>query len=54
MAKADPSAGEPFTAEVARVRASGALGESGRLLELFDFLVGRGPETSSASSIASR
>ena len=49
MAKADPSAGEPFTAEVARVRASGALGDSGRLLELFNFLAGRGPETTSAS-----
>src|SRR5690606_11036834 len=36
-------------AEVARVRSSGVLGESGRLLELFDFLAGRGPGTSSAS-----
>ena len=49
MAKADPSPDEPFTAEVARVRASGALGDSGRLLELFNFLAGRGPETTSAS-----
>lgn len=31
-----------FDAEVARLRASGTLGESGRLLELFDFLAGRG------------
>ena len=38
-----------FDAEVARVRASGALGESGRLLELFDFLAGRGPDTPAAS-----
>lgn len=38
-----------FDAEVARVRASGALGESGRLLELFDFLAGRGPDTPSAT-----
>lgn len=31
-------------AEVARVRASGALGASGRLVELFDYLVGRSEE----------
>jgi hypothetical protein len=38
-----------FDAEVARVRASATLGESGRLLELFDFLAGRGADTPSAS-----
>lgn len=38
-----------FDAEVARVRTSGALGEGGRLMELFDFLAGRGPDTPSAS-----
>jgi len=31
-----------FDAEVARVRASGALGEAGRLRELFDYLASRG------------
>lgn len=38
-----------FEAEVARIRGSGALGEGGRLLELFDFLAKRGPDVSSAS-----
>ena len=31
-------------AEVERVRASGALGSSGRLIELFDYLVARSEE----------
>lgn len=35
--------GEAFTAEVARLRASGVLGEIGRLRELFDYLADRGP-----------
>ena len=39
----------PFAAEVARIRAGGALGEVGRLRELFDFLAGRGPEGPPAS-----
>jgi hypothetical protein len=38
-----------FAAEVGRVRASGTLGEGGRLLELFDFLAGRGGNKPSAS-----
>ncbi|MEO6388471.1 MAG: hypothetical protein ABIT16_12410 [Croceibacterium sp.] len=38
-----------FDAEVARVRASGTLGEGGRLLELFDFLSARGADTAVAS-----
>jgi hypothetical protein len=38
-----------FAAEVARVRASGTLGEAGRLRELFDFLADRGPEAPPAS-----
>jgi hypothetical protein len=33
-----------FTDEVERVRESGAVGYSGRLRELFDFLAGRGPD----------
>jgi hypothetical protein len=33
-----------FAAEIARVRASGALGAGGRLMELFDFLVKRSAE----------
>jgi hypothetical protein len=32
-----------FAEEVARVRASGVVGHSGRLLDLFDFLASRGP-----------
>jgi hypothetical protein len=32
-----------FLAELARVRGSGALGDSGRLRELFDYLAARGP-----------
>jgi hypothetical protein len=38
-----------FAAEAARVRMSGALGESGRLLQLFDFLAARGAEAPAAS-----
>lgn len=38
-----------FLAELARVRASGALAESGRLRELFDYLAARGPEASPAT-----
>lgn len=34
---------EPFEKEVERVRASGVLGRTGRLRELFDFLASRGP-----------
>jgi hypothetical protein len=34
---------EPFEREVERVRASGVLGRTGRLRELFDFLATRGP-----------
>jgi hypothetical protein len=45
----DELAATRFEAEVARVRASGTLGESGRLLELFDFLAARGPGMASAS-----
>lgn len=44
-----PAAAGRFEAEVARVRASGVLGEGGRLLELFDFLAARGPGTPSVS-----
>lgn len=49
MASDEPARTGRFEAEVARVRASGALGEGGRLLELFDFLAARGPGTPSAS-----
>ena len=49
LADRPPRSASPFDAEVARVRASGTLGESGRLLELFDYLAGRGPDTPSAS-----
>jgi len=38
-----------FVAEVARVRASRTLGETGRLVELFDFLAGRGAASEPAS-----
>ncbi len=38
-----------FLAEIARVRASGVLAESGRLRELFDYLAERGPGGPSAS-----
>ena len=40
---------QPFHAELARVRASGVLGDSGRLRELFDYLAARGIEAPSAS-----
>ena len=33
-----------FVHEVARIRASGSLGDAGRLRELFDYLAARGPE----------
>lgn len=38
-----------FRAEVDRVRGSGALGETGRLLELFDFLASRGGHSPAVS-----
>ena len=38
-----------FTAEVARLQASRALGESGRLRELFDYLAARGPASPPAT-----
>jgi len=38
-----------FAEEVARVRASGVLGQAGRLRELFDYLADRGPDAPSAS-----
>src|SRR5690606_40512507 len=38
-----------FAAEVARVRSSGALGEAGRLRELFDYLAARGPGAAPAT-----
>ena len=38
-----------FAAEVARVQASGTLGESGRLRELFDYLAARGPASPPAT-----
>ncbi len=46
MAKHD---GAAFAAEVARLQASGALGESGRLRELFDYLAARGPAAAPAT-----
>jgi hypothetical protein len=49
LGRNDPAAAGRFDAEVGRVRAGGALGESGRLLELFDFLAARGPDTPSVS-----
>lgn len=42
-------AAETFAAEVARVRTSGALGETGRLRELFDYLAARGPSAAPAT-----
>jgi hypothetical protein len=41
--------GDSFIAEVARVQAGGALGQAGRLRELFDYLAGRGPDAAPAS-----
>jgi hypothetical protein len=38
-----------FADEVARLQASGALGDAGRLRELFDYLAARGPEASPAT-----
>jgi len=38
-----------FAGEVARVQASGTLGESGRLRELFDYLAARGPAAAPAT-----
>lgn len=38
-----------FLAELARVRGSGTLGESGRLRELFDYLAARGPGAAAAT-----
>lgn len=49
MGKHDPHLRNLFETEVERVRASGTLGEGGRLLKLFDFLAGRGEGTASAS-----
>jgi hypothetical protein len=43
------STGTAFAEEVARVRASAVLGESGRLAELFNFLAGRGNAADAAS-----
>ena len=40
---------QAFAAEVARVRASGTLGTSGRLRELFDYLAARGPASGPAT-----
>jgi len=40
---------EAYEAEVARVRASGVLGRTGRLVELFEFLAARVPGTAPAS-----
>jgi hypothetical protein len=38
-----------FAAEVARVQASGTLGQAGRLRELFDYLAARGPDAAPAT-----
>ena len=46
MAKHD---GQPYAAEVARLQASGALGDAGRLRELFDYLAARGPSAAPAT-----
>lgn len=40
---------QTFAAEVARVQASGALGQAGRLRELFDYLAARGPDAAPAT-----
>jgi hypothetical protein len=40
---------QAFAAEVARLQASGALGASGRLRELFDYLAARGPAAGPAT-----
>lgn len=46
--------GNAFADELARVRSSGVLGESGRLVELFEYLAARGPlgEAASQAEIA--
>ena len=46
MAKHDAQA---YAAEVARLQASGAIGDAGRLRELFDYLAARGPSASPAT-----
>jgi hypothetical protein len=46
LAKQD---GAAFAGEVARIHGSGALGESGRLRELFDYLAARGPTAAPAT-----
>ena len=46
MAKHDAQA---YAAEVARLQASGAIGDTGRLRELFDYLAARGPSASPAT-----
>jgi hypothetical protein len=43
------AASATFAHQVARVRASGVLGQGGRLRELFDYLADRGPDAPSAS-----
>ncbi|HTN15638.1 MAG TPA: helix-turn-helix domain-containing protein [Sphingomonadaceae bacterium] len=49
----EPAAGEAaaFAAECARLKASGVLGEGGRLAELFDFLAGRGAASEPATQV---
>jgi len=41
--------GQTFAAEVARLQASGAVGDAGRLRELFDYLAARGPNAAPAT-----
>jgi hypothetical protein len=41
--------GQAFAGEVARVQAGGALGDGGRLRELFDYLAARGPAAAPAT-----
>jgi hypothetical protein len=45
----DRREGDHFLAELARIRTSGALAESGRLRELFDYLAARGPDAPPAT-----
>lgn len=51
IGRGDGTAGgrEAFAAEVARVQAGGALGQAGRLRELFDYLAARGPDAAPAT-----
>lgn len=49
MANDGQGAADEFQQEVARLRRAGPLGESGRLLELFDFLSARGADAAPAS-----